>query len=725
MRGRGGRSPVLLGVLLALAAQTSVPPAQNDPPAAAAQRPSIRAASEAVLVDFVVRDGRGRPVLDLRPDEVEVYEDGVQQEIRSFRLNRFAVTPPETVGQNAPAASVAETPDLEPPAADLRFPTLVALVFDQLSISGRNLAGRACRDFVERFAGPESLVSVWVIDHRLYALQEFTSDPELLIRAVERATSLAEVPYQDLSSEVMDRMEHYMELRKRERGSLTDALGAMAPRMDTIDMKTAELVLNILRISETGQRERQGRASLLGLTRLFRALGGLSGRKSVVYFSEGIELPPAVEQDFDAAVHQANRNQVAVYTVDVRGLQTERQLAEAARSQQLAAEMGRLQQTTFTAFFTLEDIKLVDTSREAIFKNPQGFLRALAENTGGVLTANTNDLAAGLAKVGEDVLNHYELAYLPGRMIYDGRFRRIEVRVRRPGVSVQARSGYFALPPDPGFDAQPWEYPLFQALESSEVASRLALETRVLRFRGSGDRGRCVLVAELPLGELDFQRTGGEFRARLALLALVRDAQGRVVEKYSQSYPVSVPPRNLAAVKTSFAVFVSQMALPAGEYTLEAVADGGKTGMGKVKRSFKVTPWRDGVRSSSIVLLREARPNPDGDPDPEDPLNYRGLRLLPRAGRVPYAAGQALPFYLVLYPDPSRPQPPQLTVTLNRNGQPLQSVAVQLPAADDHGRIPFVLSLPSDWFTPGAYSLAAEARQGDTEFREMLDFEVR
>jgi VWFA-related protein len=713
-----------------LAAQPALSSTQGLRTPSSRQQPSIRTTSEAVLVDFVVRDGRGRPVVDLRPEEIEVYEDGVLQQIQGFTPSRFAVSavqPGAGTGDVAamPAGGPVDQSEATTAAADLQFPSLVALVFDQLSISGRNLAGTASRQFVERFAGPESLVSVWVIDHGLHAVQEFTGDPKLLIHAVERATSLAEVPYQDLSREVMERMEHYMELRRRERGPLTDALGAMAPRMDTIEMKTAELVLNILRISETGQREQQGRASMLGLTRLFRALGGVSGRKSVVYFSEGIELPPAIEQYYDAAIHQANRHQVAVYAVDARGLQAERQLEEAARGQRLAAEMGRLQQTTFTAFFTLEDIKLVDTSREVIFKNPQGFLRALAEGTGGNLIANTNDLAGGLEKVAQDLLNHYELAYLPARMSYDGRFRRIEVRVLRPGVSVQARSGYFALPPDPGFEAMPWEYPLLQALVSSGPRRDLTLDIRLLQFQRQDNGFHCVLVAELPLGELDFQRIEDRFQTRLAVLALIRDSRGQVVEKYSQFYPVSAPSQNLEAVKASFAVFLKQLVLPAGEYTVEAIADGGNRGAGIVRQRFEVGRETGGIQSSSIVLLREARPHPEEDPDPDDPLNYMGLRLLPRAGKVPLASGQALPLYLVLYPEASRPEPPQLTFMVKQKGRTVQSLAVQLPAVDDQGRIPCVLSLPSDWFPRGTHTVVAEIRQGDLRFEEQLDFEVR
>lgn len=683
----------------------------------------IRTTSEAVVVDFVVRDGRGKPIQDLRPDEVEVLEDGIPQDILSFGASRLAVTGSDPISPASPAATLSTRGLAGVPAADLRFPSLVAMVFDQLGISSRNLAGQACRDFVRRHAGPETLISVWVIGHRLQVIQEFTNDRELLELAVSRATSLAEVPYQDLSAQVMDRMQRYLELRRSTREGGADTLNAVAPRIDTIDMKVAELTLNITRISEAAQREQQGRATLIGLMRLFRGMGEVSGRKSVVYFSEGIEIPPGVEELFDASIHEANRHQVAVYAVDARGLQTERQLEDAARSQQMAAEMGRLQQTTFTAFFTLEDIKLVDTSREVIFKNPQGFLRALAESAGGFLVANTNNFAPALERVAEDQSFHYELAYVPKRLVYDGRFRRIEVRVRRPGVSLQARSGYFAMPPDPGFQVLPHEFPLLQALNTNSERQELALESRVLRFAAAEWEAECTLVAEMPLNGLRFEPREGRFQSRFSVLALVRDGDGQVVEKYSQHYPVSVPRENLNAVRGSFAVFLKNLRLEPGRYTLEAAAFDGKDRIGVVRRPLEIAPSRPGIRTSSIVLLREARVREDGSDDP-DPLNYRNLRLLPRVGKVPFQAGSALPVYLVVYPESEVAEAPSLTLVLSKAGREFQSVAVQLPDPDRYGRVPVVLSLPLDWFPPGDYTVAAQVGQGESRFEERLDFTV-
>ncbi|GAB4132877.1 MAG: hypothetical protein Kow001_25240 [Acidobacteriota bacterium] len=158
---------------------------------------------------------------------------------------------------------------------------------------------------------------------------------------------------------------------------------------------------------------------------------------------------------------------------------------------------------------------------------------------------------------------------------------------------------------------------------------------------------------------------------------------------------------------------------------MEAIADGGSRGPGIVRQRFQVGREGGALQASSIVLLRETRPHPEEEPDPDDPLNYKGLRLVPRVGKVPFATGQALPLYLVLYPAVSRQEPPQLTLVVKQNGRTVQSLAVQLPAVDDQGRIPCVLNLPSDWFPAGAHTLVAEIRQGDVHLEEQLDFEVR
>src|SRR5438128_12680876 len=134
-----------------------------------------------VVLDVVVRDKKGHSIKDLKPSDFEVYEDGVRQEIASFRLiSREAATETKT-GPKPTATAPA------PPPATPREPfsniSLVAMAFDHLSANGRNLAQKAAMNFINESLQPDDQVSVCVIDQSLRIVQQFTNDSQLLRQA--------------------------------------------------------------------------------------------------------------------------------------------------------------------------------------------------------------------------------------------------------------------------------------------------------------------------------------------------------------------------------------------------------------------------------------------------------------------------------------------------------------------------------------------------------------
>ena len=78
--------------------------------------------------------------------------------------------------------------------------------------------------------------------------------------------------------------------------------------------------------------------------------------------------------------------------------------------------------------------------------DPSASLGILTAQTGGLLIQNTNDLERGIGQINDDRRNYYALTYTPTNAVLDGTYRRIEVKVKRPGVDVRARSGYLAVP---------------------------------------------------------------------------------------------------------------------------------------------------------------------------------------------------------------------------------------------------------------------------------------
>ena len=118
----------------------------------------------------------------------------------------------------------------------------------------------------------------------------------------------------------------------------------------------------------------------------------------------------------------------------------------------------------------------------------QGTLQMLAEETGGILVANSNKLTERLDRVVGDLDAYYQIAYTPANTTYDGGFRKIEVKVARHGVDVQSRSGYFALPPTDGAPLLPYEMPMLAAASADAAADTVPVGATAFRF-GATPRG--------------------------------------------------------------------------------------------------------------------------------------------------------------------------------------------------------------------------------------------
>src|SRR5574339_530202 len=144
---------VMAAITVTLAAQAG---AQQTPPA----QPVFRTGTTAVMLDIVVRDKRGRPVRDLRPDEITVLEDGVAREVKTFRL--IEGMPADAAVSAAPVEAGVVQPD------PLRRITLVSLVFDHLSQNGRKMALKASQDYLKRPMPPGQWTAVFTLDNRLH-----------------------------------------------------------------------------------------------------------------------------------------------------------------------------------------------------------------------------------------------------------------------------------------------------------------------------------------------------------------------------------------------------------------------------------------------------------------------------------------------------------------------------------------------------------------------------
>ena len=209
-----------------------------------------------------------------------------------------------------------------------------------------------------------------------------------------------------------------------------------------------DVLAHMEHLVEASESQQRGQSTLFPLMALMKAQGTLAGRKALVFFSEGLSIPPNLEDAYRSAISEANRANVSIYAVDARGLDTSRALDQ---SRQMLDRSGRTSQAQLLFGgsqkpVTLDDIMSSERAEGALRTDTQNALRALAEETSGALIANTNELGPGLIeRVRGDLDSYYEIGYTPGSGAADGRFRSVEVKVAK-GITIHSRSGYFALP---------------------------------------------------------------------------------------------------------------------------------------------------------------------------------------------------------------------------------------------------------------------------------------
>jgi len=173
---------------------------------AVAQTPSAppiaKVTSQEVLLDLVVHDRRQRPVENLQASDVEVFEDGVRQQIKSFRL--IGNPKDGDVETASPKANPNGPPERLDPRREIQ---LVVVVIDRLDADARRLARQAMRDLLAAPLPGNTWFAVVSLDHRLHLIQEFTNDRAAISNALEHATESGYAQYVNDAERALTRME--------------------------------------------------------------------------------------------------------------------------------------------------------------------------------------------------------------------------------------------------------------------------------------------------------------------------------------------------------------------------------------------------------------------------------------------------------------------------------------------------------------------------------------
>ena len=687
----------------------SAPRAQEP----ARQHPSFRAGATAVILDVVIRDRRGRTVRDVQRAEVTVLEDGSPREVKSFRLIERTATAPSAAPTVPPAGS-----DTVPDA--LRYPALVTVVFDHLSQNSRVLARRAALQFVAREMPPNQWVAVYGLEQRLRLAQAFTRDGAALKRAVERATSAGPEVHDRLAAGPGDRDQSDRAADAAVAALTAGPPGAAASNVGaaTSEAQVAEVTARMARMVETADVQQRGQSTLFPLMALMKAQGSLAGRKALLFFSEGLPIPPSLEDAYRTAISEANRANVSIYAVDARGLATDRALEQ---SRQMLDRSGRNSQSqqaygASSRPVTMDDVMNSEVAEGALRADTQNALRAIAEETGGALIANTNELGPPLAdRVTADLASYYEIGYTPPPAPPDGHYRSITVKLARPGLTVHSRSGYFALPDTDAAPLLPYELPMLSALDTAPPPHPYDYSVAAFRFGESPNGVQHTLVIEVPMERLTFQenRRTHTYALRFTTMALIKDQSGRVVQRFSESYPLEGPMDRVPALKRGWIRFKRQFWLPPGRYTLWTIARDQPSEQSSVKSlPLDVPESPAGIRISDLAVIRRMEQAGDGADLMEDPFRTGAMRLVPSLGLpISKAANATISAYVTIYPVAGAGAP-ALTFDFIRDGAVIGRSTAQLPEPDEAGRVKYVASFPTEMFEPGEYGLRAVASQG-------------
>jgi len=683
-----------------------------------ADRQVFRTGTNLAIIDAVVVDERGRHVRDLSADDFEVVQQGKTHPVRQALYVAAGTTvasaagaPPRT--ETAPPAAAApgrvSTGILSRNASPAPDPRVMAIVVDDLGLSFESIAGarRALTKFVNDEVGPGDLVAILRTSGGVGTLQQFTTDKRLLHAAIGR-----------LNWTVLSR-------------SGVTAFAPIVPRGFLFPPATSGTAEIEDENSMDGLRTSMSAAGSLGaLDYIIRGVETLSGRKSVVFISEGLRLftkPEGMETQgagrvwntFTRVMDRANRAGVVVYTMDARGLVSGGLSAEDNPRPEPALP-GR-PGTTSTVGDPLGEIVTQNLKeRLAYLRDTQEALTYIAEQTGGFAILNTNDLAAGLRRVRDDAGGYYLLGFegVPATLrSWDP--GRVTVRVKRPGLRVRARKGLFG-PSDPGREPPDSSGDsLIMAALSPFSAGALDVRLTAL-FAHDARQGSFVrsLFFIDPAGVRFTQRADGRHVAKLTLALLAIGDDGKMATQWRRAVDLQLTDATYELARKRGILYTATIPLKkAGAYQLRVAVRDESNALGSASQFVEVPQVDKGRVAMSGIVLHGADATLLGEP---------ALRIFQQGAEAVYACE--------IYDGAADKGGLTATVTVLRDGKVIHH---ELPASLESKAggtavqiVPVVGRVPLQNLSPGFYTLqitAARVRNGTTtpQATQWATFEVQ
>jgi VWFA-related protein len=648
------------------------------------QPPSVRftASANLVIVNVSVRDRSGAPIEGLTRDDFEIFEDGKPQSISVFEFQRLAGEPPRPLKASAAAPGAPAITPSAPGQVRYRDRRLLVLFFDFSSMEPPEQirAQQAALKFIREQMSPSDLVAVMAFTNRLRVLEDFTDDRERLASVIG-AFRIGEAS--ELAAEA--------DTGGEEGGPDTGAA-----------FIADETEFNIFNTDR----------KLSALESAARMLASLPEKKALVYFSGGVGRTGIENQSqLLATINAAVRANVSFYAVDARGLMA---LPPGGAASQPAMRGS--------AVFTGS----AQRQQRERFSNQQETLVTLAEETGGKALLDTNDLSEGIVRAQRDIQSYYILGYYSGNAALDGRFRRIQVRLKRPlQARLDYRQGYFAAKEFRRFSAADKERQLEEALLMGDPVTDLTLALEVDWFRLARDRYFVPVSVKIPAAEIELASRGGTAQTEFDFIGQVRDARGALAAAVRDTVRVKLGQEQAGEAAARHFQYDTGFTLPPGEYRLKFLARENHSGkMGTFETPFTIpdlSAQTSTVRLSSVVWghERQSLDQAVGAASRQakmlamHPLVEEGKKLIPSVTRV-FRRDQNLYVYFEVY-DPARAgDGGAVSVAANLaffqgRTKVLETQPVRLTQAPGgrSGKLRFQFELPLEKLPPGRYTCQA------------------
>ena len=526
---------------------------------------------ELVLTNVVARDAKtGELVRGLKQSDFSVYENGKQERISTFDFETVEMATPLNeatisglaVGSSANKAAVVARPE------DLRNHRLIVMFFDLTSMQPEDLdrSVAAAQEFLRNKMQPADLVALVSLGNTLKTDQDFTADKQALIKEVAVYNGTEGQGFAEGATANTNQTE--------------DASGYTPDESEYNDLNT--------------DRE------LFALKAVAKSLEKITEKKSLLYFSGGIQRDGIENQaSLRAAINAAVRANLAIYSVDTRGLQAVTPLGDAST--------GSLRGTgAFNGGSLTNNMKANFATQEV--------MGTLSTDTGGKAFLDSNDFAPAFAQVQRDTSAYYAIGFRSSNPARDGRYRKLTIKVNRPGVKLEYRPGYYAPADFQHAGKEDRERDLEEQLASDLPATDMAVYLDALYFRLDENRFFVPVSLIVPGSQIPFVKGSDKDKATLDIIGTVIDEAKRPIGQARETVKLNLDPALQARQKNI--QYTTSFNLPPGKYRLKFVVRENQTGqMGSFEAEITLPEMKKAsLKMSSIVLASMRQPSKKTSP---------------------------------------------------------------------------------------------------------------